>query len=232
VAVSVADKRLADQAAQQMRSRGTTSAKKPDVRIGGFPFLTQVLAGEYQKVTIDVDHPRNDRVALEHLTLTANQVHAPLNTIMSGSGQVTADSVRGAATIGWDQVRNLVDTTPLSQVPGLDLSKLNVAVKNDKLTMSAPVALLGLRMTMNATGTLAVTKGEVRLQIEDLGLTTAGGGTNAVSHDFIDRYKSLFNVKIAVPSMPYDLVVDNVQTSPSGIMVIATASNVVLAGKS
>ena len=76
IAVGIADRRLADQAATQLASRQITSAKKPTASIGGFPFLTQVLAGKYQKVTIDVDHPRTQRTTLDHLTIVANSVHA------------------------------------------------------------------------------------------------------------------------------------------------------------
>jgi hypothetical protein len=232
VAANVAERRLADQAVSEMRKRDITSAKKPDVTIGGFPFLTQVLAGRYQKVTIDVDHPQNGRVTLDRLTIAADQVHAPLNTITSGQGRVTADTVQGTATMGWDVVRGLIDTTPLKRVPGLDVSKLDVAVKDNKVTMSAPVAFAGLSLTMQAAGTLTVTKGEVHLQIQDLRATSAGGGVSSIPPSYMNQYRDALNVKIAVPSLPYDLVINKVETTASGILVTATAADVVLAGQS
>ncbi|MFL6112662.1 MAG: DUF2993 domain-containing protein [Catenulispora sp.] len=230
VAVHVAENRIADQAVTEMSNRNITSPSKPDVSIGGFPFLTQVLAGTYQKVTIDVDHPKNGKVTLDHLAITADQVHAPLKTLTSHQGQVTSDRVQGTATLNWDTVRSLIDTTPLSQLPGLDASKLNVTVKDNKINMSAPVAFLGFRLTLQSAGTLAVAKGEVRVQIEDVKLTTANGGSAAVTPSIMNQYRDKLNVRIAVPQLPYALVVDKVQTSSSGVLVIATANNVVLAG--
>jgi LmeA-like phospholipid-binding len=231
VAVNVAENRLADQAVTAMRERDITSADKPGVSIGGFPFLTQVLAGKYQKVTIDVDRPRSGDVTLDHLTVVANQVHAPLDTIRSGQGQVTADTVTGTAKMGWDVVRGLIDTTPLRQVPGLDISKLNIAVKDNKVNMSAPIAFAGISLTLQTAGTLTVSKGEVRVQIEDLRAVSPNGGTSAIAPSFLNQYRDRLNVKIAVPSLPYDLVINKVRTSDAGVVVTATASNVVLAGK-
>jgi hypothetical protein len=231
VAVHVAEGKLADQAVTAMRDREITSDQKPSVSIGGFPFLTQVLAGKYEKVTIDVDHPRNRRVTLDKLTIVANQVHAPLDTIRSGEGQVTADTVAGTATMSWDVVRSLIDTTPLRQVPGLDVSKLNIAVKDNKVNLSAPISFAGIKLTLQAAGTLAVTKGEVHVQIEDLRAVSSNGGTSALSPSFLQQYRDRLNVKVAVPNLPYDLVINKVQSSATGVLVTATAANVILAGK-
>jgi LmeA-like phospholipid-binding len=232
VAVNVAEKRIADQAVTEMSKRDITSPRKPSVSIAGFPFLTQVLAGKYRKVTIDVDHPRTKQVTLDRLTVAANEVHAPLNAITSGTGQVTSDTVSGTAWLNWDTVRSLVDTTPLRQVPGIDISKLSVTVKDNKVNLAAPLSFAGLSLNLQAGGTLAVTKGEVRMQLEDLKVSSPNGGTTALSQAFINQYRNLLNVKIAVPSLPYALVINKVTTTASGIVVTATAANVVLAGQS
>jgi hypothetical protein len=230
VAANMAEDRIAAQAANEMRNRGITSDSKPRASIAGFPFLTQVLGGTYRKVTIDVDHPRNGQVTLDHLTLDANQVHAPLNTVTSGHGKVTADTVQGTATIGWDAVRELVDTTPLRQVPGLDISKLKITVRDNKVNLAAPVAFAGVSLQLEASGTLAVTKGEVHLQLDDLQAMSPTGGLT-IPQSFLESYRRQLGVKIAVPSLPYSLVVNKVESTSNGVVVTATANNVVLAGQ-
>jgi hypothetical protein len=231
VAVNMAEKRIADQATTEMRNRDINSDSKPRAAIAGFPFLTQVLSGTYQKVTINVDHPRNGRVTLDYLTLVANQVHAPLGTITSGHGRVTADTVQGTAAIGWDAVRELVDTSPLRQVPGLDATKLKITVKDNKMNLAAPVAFAGLSLQLEATGRLAVTKGEVHLQLDDLRAASPNGGTTPIPPAFLNQYRDQLGVRIAVPSLPYSLVVNKVETAPTGILITATAADVVLAGQ-
>jgi hypothetical protein len=231
VAVNVAQSRIADQAVTEMGNRNITSASRPKVGISGFPFLTQVLAGRYDKVTIDVDHPTDGKVTLDRLVISANQVHAPLKTITSRQGQVTSDAVRGTATMSWDAARSLIDTTPLRQVPNLDISKLAITVKDNKVNLSAPITILGLTLTLQATGTLAVNAGEVRLNIEDVRSVSANGATTAIPKSLLDSYRRQFNVRIAVPQLPYSLVINRVETSASGVTLTATAANVVLAGQ-
>jgi hypothetical protein len=230
VAANAAESRIAEQAQAEMKNRGITSASRPAASVGGFPFLTQVLGGTYQKVTITVDHPQSEQAKLDKLTITANQVHAPLKTLTSGAGQVTADTVSGTANLGWDVVQTLVDQSPLKQIPGLDVSRLKITVKDNKLNMAAPIAFGPLKMTLQAAGTLTVAEGQVRLQIENL---SAGNGSSAstVPQRFLDQYKDAFNVKIAIPQMPYKLVIDKVTTTDKGVVVTATAANVVLSGQ-
>nr|WP_275941221.1 DUF2993 domain-containing protein [Planosporangium flavigriseum] len=231
VAVNMAEKRIADQAASEMRNRGITSDSKPRASISGFPFLTQVLSGTYQNVTIDVDKPHTGQVTLDHITLAANQVHAPLDTIRSGRGRVTADTVQGTAAIGWDAVKQLVDTTPLRQVPGLDVSKLQITAKDNKLNLAAPITFAGLNLQLQATGTLAVTKGQVHLQLDDLRAASGNGASLPVPPSFVDQYRSQLGVNIAVPKLPYSLVVNKVESNANGIVIIATAADVVIAGQ-
>lgn len=230
VAANAAEGRIADQAQAEMRQRDITSASRPSASVGGFPFLTQVLAGTYQKVTITVDKPQTSKVKLDHLTITANRVHAPLGTLTSGNGQVKADSVAGTATMGWDVVKTLVDQTPLKQIPGLDASKLDIAVKDNKMTLGAPIAFAGLKLTLQASGTLTVANGEVRLQIEDVRIDN-GNSSSAISRAFLDQYKDQLNVKIDVPQMPYKLVINKVETTDKGVLLTATAADVVLSGQ-
>jgi hypothetical protein len=230
VAANAAESRIADQAQSEMRQRNIVSASKPTASVGGFPFLTQVLAGTYKDVTIAVDQPQSGQTRLDKLTITASQVHAPLKTLTSGTGQVTADRVSGTFDLPWEVVRTLVDQSPLKQVPGLDVSQLKVTVDNGRLAMTAPISFGPLKLTLQASGTLTVDQGQVRLQIEKL---SAGNGSanSVVPPSFIDRYKDMFNVRIAIPQMPYKLVVNKVTTTSKGITVTATAANVVLSGQ-
>jgi hypothetical protein len=232
VAVNVAEERMADQAVAEMGNRDITSASRPKVVISGFPFLTQVLAGKYAKVTIDVDHPKNGEVSLDRLVISANRVHAPLKTVTSRQGQVTSDAVRGTATMSWDAVRSLIDTTQLRQIPNLDISKLAVTVKDNKVNLSAPITILGLSITLQASGTLAVAAGEVRVNIEDVRSVSDNGATTAIPKSLLDQYRRQFNVRIAVPQLPYALAINRVETSAGGVTLTATAANVVLAGQS
>jgi hypothetical protein len=223
ISAYAAGKTIAKQAAAEMKKRDITSAKAPTAKVGGVPFLTQVVSGVYQTVTIDVDRPKSGNVTLDHMTLVAKNVHAPVGTITSGNGQVTADTVTGTATLGWDAIKSLVD---LTGVKGLDVSQAKVTAVNDKVEVRAPFTGFGVTINLIATGTITVDAGVVSLKLEDV--KTEQG--NIPFADQIVAQMNALEPKIRVPALPYKLVINKVETSPSGAVITATASNVALAG--
>src|SRR4029450_3494556 len=94
VAASYAERRISDRIAQQVADQKATS-EQPDVTIEGFPFLTQVANGVYHEIKIelvDFSGPAGDgrTIKMKLLDVRANDVQAPLDTIRSGNGAVTA----------------------------------------------------------------------------------------------------------------------------------------------
>jgi LmeA-like phospholipid-binding len=226
VSASAAESTISDQAVKEMNARQITSPDKPHVSVGGFPFLTQVLRGRYDKVTIKVNQPRyQNNVKLEQITLVAAPVRAPLKAITSHQGQVTADTVTGTATMTWDEVRSLLD---LAGIPGIDPSKVQLTVVDNQVRLRIPLSALGQTVTVTAGGTLTVANGQVRFQVSQL--TPEGDNVPSVVTDVINRYKSRLSVTVKVPAMPYKLTVRKVQTSNDGVVATASADNVVLAG--
>jgi hypothetical protein len=218
-----AERTIAKQAANEMQHRSITSAKSPTAKVDGVPFLTQVFSGVYQSVTIDVDQPQSGTVKIDHMKLVARNVHAPLGTITSGNGQVTADTVTGTATMGWDTIRSLVD---LTGVRGLDVSQARITAVNDKVEVRAPFSGFGITVKLIATGVVTVDAGEVRLRLDDV--KTEQG--DIPFGDQIVRQVNAMQPKIRVPVLPYKLVVDKVETSDRGAVITATAKDVALAG--
>ncbi|MCF3129256.1 LmeA family phospholipid-binding protein [Streptomyces olivochromogenes] len=82
-AVLYAEHRAADRLKDQL-----DLAAAPEVRIGGFPFLTQLAAGRLDSVTVTVPNVAAERVTLTRVTATAHDVR------IDGDGPT---SVRGAA---------------------------------------------------------------------------------------------------------------------------------------
>src|SRR5882762_11548404 len=84
IAAYAAERTIAKQAQQELTAREVTSPSQPDVSVGGFPFLTQVLAGKYDKITIDVHQPTIQDVKLDELDVTATGVNAKTSAILNG----------------------------------------------------------------------------------------------------------------------------------------------------
>lgn len=222
IGLYVAESTLADQAAAEMKARSITSASPPEVDIAGFPFLTQVVAGTYDQVTIAIKAPEAGTVRLEELTVVATGVHAPLEVVTSQQGQVVADRVTGSTRMSWDSLSSLLD---LAGLPGLDASTVQLTVVDNQVRLKLPVAVLGQHATIVVTGALTVAGGKVKLDVAEVGVEG-----DQVPPGVATQYRQKLSAEFAVPALPYALTVDKVQTTSSGIVLTASAENVVLAG--
>jgi hypothetical protein len=224
IGLSLAENTISDQAAKEMSARSITSASAPQVSIGGFPFLTQVLRGRYDKVTIDVDHPQSGSIKLDKLTLVANNLHAPIKTVTSGQGQITADVVTGTATIGWQAIPPLLE---LAGLPGVDISTVKITVVDNQIRLRVPMVVAGFSMTATVVGTLAVANGVVRVDVTQL--IPEGSSIPAYVTQAVSQLRQKLSVHVNVPAFPYKLTIKKVDTTDTGIIATASAEQVPLA---
>ena len=224
IAVGAAEDRIADQAGQELSARKITTASGPTVDIAGFPFLTQVLAGSYDKITVKIPAPLANGVQFENIDLVMSTVKADAAAIIKGTGQVTATRVTGRATLGWDAVRTALQVAGL---PGVEPSAVSVSVVNNAVTVKVPVAVAGQQAVLVASGALQVEQGKIRLKLTDI---RAEGTVTAVTQRAINEAKGKLAINLNVPAMPYRLVINEVTTSAAGVLIVASADNVVLAG--
>ncbi|WP_307804123.1 LmeA family phospholipid-binding protein [Micromonospora echinofusca] len=219
VAAGAAERAIAEQAGRETAKRQISSTT-PDVSIGGFPFLTQVLDGRYESITInvrDAQGPVQDRtVRLPRLEITARDVTASLSTLRSGQGDVRAASVDGTGVIAYDSVAQFISQ------PGVKLAE-----RDGKLGVSLPVDLLGQQFTVNGIGVLTVDdQGRVSLKFEDL---NAEGVPNVpLARSLLTGYAKRISIRVPLPELPYDLRVREVRVLPEGLEVSATAKDVPL----
>lgn len=218
VAAGFAERAIAAQVKQEVAKQQVRSSD-PKVSVGGFPFLTQVVAGKYQSISIvmnDVTGAVEGKgVTVPRLDINARNVKASLDTLRSGRGDVTAETVKGTGTVTYDSVAKLINR------PGLQLAE-----QNGKLAVTAPVDVLGQRFTLHGTANLSVNKGQVALKFDNL---AADGVPNIpFAQNAIRNYASQISINIPLPQLPFQLTVRDVRPLPDGLAVTADASNVPL----
>lgn len=222
VAVGVAETAIAEQAKKESAKRDITVSETPDVSIEGFPFLTQVARGRYEKITINVVNAegpvQGKPVRIPRLELVAQGVKAPLSALRSGQGEIRAEKVDGTGVITYDTMAKFISQ------PGVVLGE-----QNGKLAMTAPVDILGAKLTVKGTGTLTVNeKGQVELKFDSL---TADGLPNLpLAKALLSSYAKRFSIKVPVPQLPYGLTVREVKALPEGLQISASANDVPLNG--
>ena len=193
------------------------------------PVVAYNVSGEYamlkaaaQKGWID-----EDRVMLETLTVDAKSVKADARDLMNGTGEVVAGEVTGRATMTWDNVRKLLEFTNLPQ--GVDPSAVEVKVVNNKIELRIPFQYQGFKVTIIANGNMVVEAGKVRLKLDSV--TTDQGSLPKFVNDLIQANKSRLQVTVRLPGLPYNLVINSAETTDAGLLVIASAKNVLLTGQ-
>jgi len=100
-------------AARQLAGRIQTSqhlSSRPDVSIGGFPFLTQVLQGRYHSVSITSTPPVTvNGVAVTDVRVHLQSVKVSTSDALHGTVRnVPVSSGTGTAVLGYAQVNTLI----------------------------------------------------------------------------------------------------------------------------
>lgn len=100
VAVNVAQRQVADRIEVD---QGLST--RPDVTIGGFPFLTQAIGGKYDDVTLKVHDISRGGVTVTSIVVHLSGVHVPLSDVLKGHvSRVPIDRARATVTIGYADI--------------------------------------------------------------------------------------------------------------------------------
>lgn len=218
VAAGFAERAIAERVRQEV-TRQDASAQVESVSVGGFPFLTQVASGHYESISMRLTEVTGSvegtGLSLPRVDIDARDVDAPLETLRSGSGDVTAGTVHGAGTISYESVTKLIDR------PGLSLAE-----QDGKLGVTAPVDVLGQKFTVRGTADVTVQDGQVALRFENLSADELPD--IPLAQAALRNYADQISIKIPLPKLPFQLSVSQVEPRPDGLAVTADAQNVPL----
>ena len=197
-------------AEDQISSRIATAyglPEDPGVSITGFPFLTQVVAGDYQQIGVTASEIQADGATLHDLNVHFTGVHASIGQLLgSGTSTVTADSATGSALIDFATVQQ--------RLP----HGLHIAPDGKTLRVSGTVSYRGIPVPVSATVALRVTGDGIK--VTPVNLTVAGGLSLPAS------YASQLRIVIPLGNLPLHLHVTSVHVTPGGVRVGAAAQNV------
>lgn len=219
-AASYAERTIADRVAEQVADQKATS-DAPVVTVEGVPFLTQVLRGEYQEISIllrNFSGPAGNgrTIELPVLDIRARDVRAPLDTLRSGQGDVTASTVTGAGTVDYATLARLTDR-----------EGVRLAEQGGRLAVTAPLDVLGQQVEVSGTANLSIADGNlVRVRFEQV--TAEGLPDNPIVKNLLNNYARQISVDIRVPPLPLGLKLTDVQPTPGGLVVTAEARDVPL----
>lgn len=154
----VAD-RVAVAAAQRDVARRIQTSEhlsaRPDVHIGGFPFLTQLVSGHYDDVDVTVHGLEAGPLAINRLTAHLSGVRVPFSDVVGQRvGAIPTDRTAAELLITYDDLNRFVSTEHVRLGPG-DGGRLHVEATADVAghTLSAgsdvPVVVSGSVLTID-----------------------------------------------------------------------------------
>jgi len=182
-------------------------SEKPGVSITGFPFLTQVVAGDYQQINVTANQIQANGTTLHDLNVRLTGVHASIGQLFgSGSSMVTADQAAGSALVGFATVDQ--------RLP----QGVRITSNGRNLVVSGKVSYNGFQVPVSGTVSLGVSGSGITVTPENV--TIAGGLTLPAS------YFSRLHYVVPLSNLPLHLHLTSVHVTPDGLRISAAARNV------
>jgi len=208
----VAADRISVAIAENQISDRLTSAyglpDKPGVTITGFPFLTQVAAGDYHQIDLSASQVPADGATLRDLSVRLTGVHATVSQVLGGgSSMVTADRAAGSAMVGFGAVGQ--------RLPG----GFRLRPDGKNLSVSGTLAYRGARVPVSATVALGVSGTGISVtpvRVRVLGLPGLS----------MSAYSSQLRIVVPLSTLPMHLHLTSVHVTQDGLRIGAAARDV------
>jgi LmeA-like phospholipid-binding len=212
VVLLVAADRICAAVAENQISDRLTSAYglpgKPGVTITGFPFLTQVAAGDYHQIDVSASQVPADGAMLHDLNVRLTGVHATVSQVLgNGSSVVTADHAAGSAMVGFGAVDQ--------RLPGG--FRLHPDGKN--LSVSGRLAFHGVHLPVSATVALGVSG-------TGISVTPVRVSVPGLSGLPVSAYSSRLRIVVPLSTLPLHLHLTSVHVTRDGLRIAASARHV------
>jgi hypothetical protein len=191
------------------------------VSISGFPFLTQVVSGNYQQIGVTADEIQTNGVTLHNLNVHLTGVHASISQLLgSGSSMITADRAASTALVDFATVKQRLPQETQVSLGGenLKLSGLQLSPDGKNLKLSGTASYLGISAPVSATAALSMSPSGITVTPQDV--TVAGG--LSIPGSAISR----LHFSIPLNGLPLHLHLTSVQVTPDGLRIGAAARNV------
>ncbi|MEZ0073041.1 DUF2993 domain-containing protein [Planotetraspora sp. GP83] len=185
-------------------------AEPPTVRIEGIPFLTQAISGRYEEIAIGMGPMTREGVKLSKIDATLYGVSAPLADLLKNAEKtrIRAERVTGTIVISRETLSARAPHGIRVEGDG-----------GDTLKVSGNLTVLGRTVPVTADMKLEVVQGGVRLTPASVKIA---GGISVPSPE------RLITFTVPVKNLPLNLKITSVKSTPQGLAVEGTATDVPL----
>lgn len=230
------------QVSQKLRSEMKLD-DNPSVRINGFPFLTQAVAGDFRDVELEARGVKAGR--LNEVGIEANLHHArisPTDVLTGTADRVTADEVDGRVRLKASDIGRVIPITDLTLRPAPDDalsessdssdqsggSELDTSADRTRTTiqLNGSTDIAGEDTEIEVIAILSLVDGRVRIDPRDLDIETGSYGRIEVPELFKRSVLRKFTTTLDPGMLPFKVVPTAVRAEPGSLVVEGTARNV------
>jgi hypothetical protein len=221
--------------ATQLRQQAGLS-RDPSVRITGFPFLTQALAGRYTAIDMQASGLSVQQLHDLDVEATLHDVDAPLSEVSSGNLQ----SVRVARLEGRVRITEAdlgraigVDDLRIQQPPSPDSSPAHSAPgKYAPIQVVATTHFAGQRFEVVGIGAIELTGDLVRITINEVRSVRDGADAVSLPPELRHTLLTTLSTDVKPGNLPFAVTPTRVWVQTGSVVVEGRATDVNLRGGS
>jgi LmeA-like phospholipid-binding len=193
---------LAERTAAKTLQSSQHLPNRPDVDVAGFPFLTQLAAGNFDQVTVTArDVPVGQKAHLLDISRLKVVLHDV--AVARDFSRVTADTAKATATVSFAE---------LGRTLGIGVRYAG----GDRIKATKTVTALGNTVQASVTTRPALVNGA-------LGFTaTAVSGAGELGAEVTSALNSVFDLAVPLQGMPFKIRVQSLRVDGSGLHIQLT----------
>jgi LmeA-like phospholipid-binding len=216
---------------------------EPAVKINGFPFLTQALAGDYRQVDVSADRLTVGRLHDVGLRVALYHVRMPLREVFGGAPSISVGDAKGSLLVTReDLVKQLPGVTKLIIQP-VDFGALDAALANSAdaapgssltgitpdqaVRLIATTSVLGQKVDVSVIAALQLAGRQIQISPRDIRI---GSGDQAARLPQVVQsgLRNLFTVRIDPGTLPFQVTPTMLQAVDNGLLISGVAHDLVL----
>jgi hypothetical protein len=214
VAVGVAENQLADrvQSSQDLPS-------KPTADISGFPFLTQVIGGRYEQVTLSLPAIEREGLRLSQVDIRADGVRVALGDVIGGRvSSVPIDHARGDVLLTYDDLDAYL-------VQRVEVPKVTVKRDGQDVKVTGTVEIPLINRPVSVSGNAAVDVSGDEVTIRPTAVQALTGFLPGIAQA---PAREALTVRFTIKGLPLGVRLDGATLTDEGIRFTALADGVTL----
>jgi hypothetical protein len=187
-------------------------AHRPDVTVGGIPFLTQAIRGSYSDVKVTANNVTLNRIDVTTIAVQLHGAHIPWRAALHGNvHQVPVDRADGQVTISYAAMDAYLRSRHLTVSEG----------SGGQLKVTGSVTIAGHTFSAGGIGTATVSHNVVAVHVHQI---TAAAGSHVAHLSVAQR----INFSLSLSGLPFRIALGSVRATPAGIVATGSARNLVL----